>query len=225
MNLKTFTPVICLIVLSSCFSSKEYVVEHDYNYRGKFAKYRTYEFIKLPIEQVGLTEEQAAIIEASIQDRLSAQGYTKVNRKPDLLISYSVFSEDFKFPGYNQPNFEYWLKNEQNYPITFKENLKIEKEIELEKQLTDEELLEQELKELKDEYKDKDYQLVEGTLLIQMLDRRRQQTVWQGYASGLFSKEGNFNNQRYLPRYVRNILNKYRIIARGYLLKSQLDEK
>jgi hypothetical protein len=64
------------------------------------------------------------------------------------------------------------------------------------------------------------YNLRKGTLLIQMVDGRSHNVVWQGYASGLFSLN---EDQRYLRRAVRRIFDQYRAFAEGYLQQQRWD--
>ena len=61
------------------------------------------------------------------------------------------------------------------------------------------------------------YSLREGTLLIQLVDARRNNTVWQGYASGVFD-EKSLNDEKYLKRAVRLVFDKYRLFARGFIV-------
>jgi hypothetical protein len=60
------------------------------------------------------------------------------------------------------------------------------------------------------------YNLREGTLLIQLVDARRNHTVWQGYASGVFDQH-SLNDEKYLKRAVRLVFDKYRLFARGFI--------
>ncbi len=64
------------------------------------------------------------------------------------------------------------------------------------------------------------YNLNKGTLIIQLLEARTHQTIWQGYASGVFSDK-NLENDRYLKRAVRSIFDKYKLFADGYIIESR----
>lgn len=59
------------------------------------------------------------------------------------------------------------------------------------------------------------YSLREGTLLITLWDRKRERSIWQGYASGLFGNQ-LFDNERHLKRAVRNIFDQYNFLAEGF---------
>jgi len=64
------------------------------------------------------------------------------------------------------------------------------------------------------------YNLVKGTLIIQLLEAKTHQTVWQGYASGVFNDK-TLTSERYLKRAVRSIFDKYRLFADGYIIESR----
>jgi hypothetical protein len=64
------------------------------------------------------------------------------------------------------------------------------------------------------------YDLRKGTLLIQMVDSKNHNVIWQGYASGLFT-ENTVKNEKFLRRAVRNIFDQYRAFAEGYLVDQQ----
>ncbi|MDJ1470598.1 DUF4136 domain-containing protein [Cytophagaceae bacterium DM2B3-1] len=64
------------------------------------------------------------------------------------------------------------------------------------------------------------YSMVRGTLVVQLLDAKKHQTVWQGYASGLYNDQ-TLTSDRYLKRAVRSIFDKYRLFADGYILENR----
>jgi len=206
---------LLFMAISACIPVYEYVVEYDYSYAGNFKKYRSFDFMKNPY--TGGTEAYNAIIEKAITERMGAQGYRYYDKKPSLLITYKIFYDDFYLNGYNQPNLEIWIKNvySKNYltvsdiDITdstqFVDNGFSEEE--------DEDVLE--LRKVKDRYDPIKCALREGTIFISFLDRRSERVVWQGYGSGIFGNK-NFNNEKFLQITVRKILDKYRILARGF---------
>lgn len=65
-------------------------------------------------------------------------------------------------------------------------------------------------------YNKENYLMKNGTLVIQLYDRKQKKSIWQGYATNEF---GNikFNNDRNLRNAVVSILDKYRFLAEGYL--------
>ncbi len=64
------------------------------------------------------------------------------------------------------------------------------------------------------------YSMVQGTLVVQLLDAKKHQTVWQGYASGIFNDQ-TLASDRYLRRAVRSIFDKYRLFADGYIIENR----
>ena len=97
--------------VSGCFSYREYPVEYDYSYHGKFNKYHTYAFLEdtSPITDT-IAALNNAIIENVIQDRLATQGYKLKKEKPSLLVSYKIYFDSLNFQGYDQPDIENWIK-------------------------------------------------------------------------------------------------------------------
>ena len=73
--------------------------------------------------------------------------------------------------------------------------------------------IEKEIEE--DEYDPIKIELKEGTILVQLIDTRKNNTVWQGYASGVFGNS-YFNNEKYIKRAVRSIFEQYRVMAEGF---------
>lgn len=108
--LSTATALLSIVLfVSGCFSYREYPVEYDYSYHGKFKKYRTYAFLENanPVYDSSVTNE---IIEKVIKDRLAVQGYKYKREKPNLLVSYKIYFDSLKFHGYDQPDIEDWVK-------------------------------------------------------------------------------------------------------------------
>ena len=111
--MKVLSTAIALISIvlfvSGCFSYREYPVEYDYSYHGKFKKYRSYAFLENanPAYDSSVSNE---IIEKVIKDRLAIQGYKYKKEKPNLLVSYKIYFDSLKFHGYDQPDIEDWVK-------------------------------------------------------------------------------------------------------------------
>ncbi len=99
-------------LLTACFSYREYPVEYDYSYHGKFKKYRTYAFLHDSNALPDTTIDQATI-EKVIMDRLRVQGYRYKEDKPNLLVSYKIYFDSLNFRGYDQPDIEDWLRYER----------------------------------------------------------------------------------------------------------------
>ena len=114
--------IIPLLILGtfmmSCLSSRDFVVESDYSYYGKFKRYKTYAFIdqqKFNLDTLVPDD----VVEKAIQYRMSLLGYRETEEDPNLLIAYKLFFDDFKFNGYKQPELEDWMKNEGIIKETF----------------------------------------------------------------------------------------------------------
>ena len=107
-----FSPIALfslLLIITGCFSYREYPVEYDYSYHGKFKKYHTYAFLQnaKPTFDSSMSN---AIIEKVIKDRFAVQGYKFKAEKPNLLVSYKIYFDSLTFQGYDQPKIEDWVK-------------------------------------------------------------------------------------------------------------------
>jgi hypothetical protein len=100
-----------IFLLSGCFNFKEYTVESDYSYYGKFKRYKTFNFLNYTNPKIDSTTSNP-VIEDAIKSRLELQGYSLTDRKPNLIVSYKIFYDNFKFQGYNQPEIEEWAERE-----------------------------------------------------------------------------------------------------------------
>jgi len=111
--MKAFPTAIALLsivlLVSGCFSYREYPVEYDYSYHGKFKKYHTYAFLENAAESSDSLATNE-IIEKVIKDRLAVQGYRYKNEKPNLLVSYKIYFDSLNFRGYDQMDIEDWVK-------------------------------------------------------------------------------------------------------------------
>lgn len=125
MSMKTqYYLLITLLVLGSTSCLKnEFLVESDYSYRGKFKKYGSFGFMT----DIGVNNDslnQRLAIEEAIKRRLHLQGYKFKENKPDILVSYKMYYQPFKFNGFYQPDFTNWLmtesENEEYEPVKYK---------------------------------------------------------------------------------------------------------
>lgn len=97
------------IMLSGCYSYREYPVEYDYSYHGNFKKYKSFAFLENAAAETDTTLT-SGIIEDVIKSRLNVQGYRYKEEKPNLLVSYKVYYDSLSFRGYDQPDIENWVK-------------------------------------------------------------------------------------------------------------------
>jgi hypothetical protein len=109
---KLLLPISLLVLLSSCLGFKELPVEYDYSYKGNFKRYRTFDILT----QIGSNDSSMsnASVQKSILSRMKFLGYKRSERKPHLIIGYKLFSDSLKFNGYNQPDIEEWVKNQNS---------------------------------------------------------------------------------------------------------------
>jgi hypothetical protein len=182
MKKLSYPVILILVTLASCLGSKDYLVESDYSYSGNFKKYKTYSFIdQQRLDLDSLIPED--LIMSIIKNRMSLLGYKHSDDKPNLLIGFRMYYDNFKFNGWKQPEIEVWLE-EHGY--------------------------------VKEQFDKVKYNLQEGTLMILLVDRRMNKTVWQGYNSGLIDIN-SLENERFIKGSVRLIFDKYRVFAEGYL--------
>ena len=99
-----------MVVMSGCFSYKELPVEYDYSYRGRFDKYNSYDFINQEENKAGYRVQLSGMIQNSIESHMNFLGYKIKDRKPDLLLSYTVYMDSLSFRGYEQPEIEDWME-------------------------------------------------------------------------------------------------------------------
>ena len=197
--MKIVYPLIILL-LSAC-SSYDYVVDSDYNYRGNFDRYKTFAFAQN--EGFGGTVADKDLIEKYLQRTLNSWGYDLQDRKPNLVIFYTLYFDDLKFRGYAQPEFISWIReNYGNKDLIYKKDTLDNSEDSYSRFYSN-----------KDESYDRErLELREGTILISMFDRRKQATVWQGYASGVFGEDKE-RNERVIKSAIIRILDEYRVLA------------
>lgn len=178
-----------LVLTASCFSSKDYVTDYDYNYTGSFKKYKTFAFVESPELD---TTVISPVLTATIGARLGSQGFREQESKPDLLVSYKIFTDSIRYRGYVQPEFDYWM-NRTGY--TFRND---EGEIEREQE--------------KDEtYNQVRYSQNKGMLVIYVIDSKKGNTIWQGYTAADFDLASpNFSAD--ITRAAYKVMNEFKIV-------------
>lgn len=208
-RLKFLTNLIVLtVIISSCVSHRDYIIDSDYSYDGNFKRYKTFDFIRNASQD---TLHNQQMVKNTMMNRLGAQGYKMSEKKPDLLIMYKIFYDDFYLRGYNQPKFESWVGNDAflNTKQTQERNPTVSN---LNNYYDDDN------EGKAGEYLDQKYCMHEGTLLVVFYDRKRKKTVWQGYASGVFSRRDD-RADRHIKAATSKIFNEFRLLADGFLLK------
>ncbi len=124
----------------------------------------------------------------------------------NTIIEKSILSR-MKFLGYRQSvNRPHLLVCYKMFPDSLKFNGYNQPEIEHWIATQDENL----------EYDPKKLDLKTGTLLIQLFDKRQNQSIWQGYSTSLYGSI-DFNDNRNLRNAVISILDAYRFWAEGFM--------
>ncbi|MBU2916137.1 MULTISPECIES: DUF4136 domain-containing protein [Reichenbachiella] len=193
-----FAILLASVLVSSCSSQKDFVIESDYSYNGRFKKYKTFDFIIMAENDTLIHKD---LIEKTIASRMHAQGYRYSAEKPDLLITYKIFVENFAMKGYAQPSFDKWVSDNWS-----------------ERLLVDDKLVQDPSNSITAEYNNQMYDMYDGTMLVSFFDRKRRRTVWQGYASGVFS-QGEDTSDRSIKLATAKIFREFRIVANGYIIK------
>lgn len=117
--------LVLAFLLVGCFAQRDYIIDYDYSYLGKFKSYKTFGFMNNGENEIDSAEMNPIIAEA-IKYRLEIQGYKYTDKKPNLLVSYKIFYKDLRYRGYNQPDIENWVKrdNEEEEYNPIKYNLR-----------------------------------------------------------------------------------------------------
>jgi len=186
-----FLFALILAISSGCFSQKDYVTEYDYNYQGSFKKYKTFAFVESNEFDSSLV---SPVLNATIGARLGSQGFKEQDEKPDLLVSYKIFTDSIKYRGYVQPEFDYWLNRRGT---TYRDN---EGELAREQE--------------KDEtYNQVKYNENDGMLVIYVIDSKQGNTIWQGYTATKFDFESP-DFQADITRAAYRVMNEFKILNR-----------
>jgi hypothetical protein len=120
MKTKFYLIISLALFMTSCFGSRDYIVESDYSYSGNFKKYKTFNFLDHQrFDLDSLIPED--LIMQSIKSRMSILGYEHSETKPNLLIAFRLFYNDFTFNGWSQPEIELWLEEEGYIEEEFEE--------------------------------------------------------------------------------------------------------
>lgn len=188
-----FSALLLLIILSC--SSIDHIVESDYSYSGNFKRYENFDIAKNLVFEG--SDEQAQLIESGITEILVNWGYEKTEIKPDLIISYNLYSKSFDMIGFDQPEFQHWIST--SYPkIVFEDSIQS-----FEKNLN-----------FDDSYEKRPTYMKEGTIHITFFDRRRKVVVWQGYSSGYFESD-QFMSKYDFKSVITRVLYEYRLLAKN----------
>ncbi len=204
-NMKTAIITVLIILLFGSCTSYDFVIESDYSYNGNFNRYKTFDFAVN--ESFGGSDDDKLVIEKYVRRTLQAWGYNVKERKPNLIVFYTLYYDDFVFSGYNQPQFQGWLRsNYHDNAVVFKKDTLATGELK--------DTYIENVRNSDENYNRISYQLREGTILISLFDPRKKLTVWQGYASGVFGQNQE-KNERVLKSAIVRILDEFKLTAFG----------
>ncbi|AWW32909.1 DUF4136 domain-containing protein [Echinicola strongylocentroti] len=193
---------LTLFLFTACFSSKDFVAEYDYDYRGNFKKYKTFAFM----EDTGTDSvKHIPIIDKTIVSRLNSQGFHHQIEQPDILIYYKLFINQIRYRGYVQPDFDNWL-SARGLEILKEEQLKEEKELEED---------DEEDRKKGEDYENIKYYENEGMLIIYVIDYKKNKTIWQGYTAADFDVNSPSINLD-LTRATYKVMNQFRLVTNNY---------
>jgi len=176
---------LLVTIFSGCFLQQELPVEYDYSYKGRFEKYDTYDFM-IQTKSTYVNDQLKNIISASIASHMDFLGYKKKEKRPDLILSFSVFVDSLNLRGYEQPEMEEWVRNK------------------------DREL----------EYNKVNFSISQGTLYIQLFDRKQNRAIWQGYATDKYNRV-DLEDSRDVQNAVKSILNKYQVFSQEFIKREK----
>ena len=201
--------ILCVGLLAGCGNYYGHVIESDYSFDGSFGHYDSYNFIA--DKNFEGTDTHKELIETYLQQTLNTWGYEYRQKKPNLLIFYKLYYDDFQMKGYSQPDFEQWVNQKYSGKLiadSYQSETDGDSTITTFNPYSEGGSWDTE----NAQYNPVLCDLREGTLLISFYDRRKRKTVWQGYASGIFGND-RFDNNRFVRHIVFRIMDKYRVLA------------
>lgn len=97
--------IVLSMTISSCFFTKEYPVESDYNYLGRFEDYKSFSFFEVNND----TSAFHRLVRNNIVNQMQIRGYDYDKESPELLVQYRFYEDSLIFKGYEQPTFSFWM--------------------------------------------------------------------------------------------------------------------
>ncbi|MEM0939520.1 MAG: DUF4136 domain-containing protein [Bacteroidota bacterium] len=194
--LKSSYSLVLFVSLLSCRFS-EIEVGSDYSYKGKFNSYKTFSFVEN--ETFEGTDSEKEMIEHHVTRVLERWGYRHKKGKSNFLIFYNFYIENVKLRSYNQPEFHYWV-----YSKFGKKLARLESD-------STSYMDGEEIRNRDEVYNSNNLSLREGTIHITFFDRKKDESVWQGYASGVFGNN-TVKNERTVQAAIIRILDEFRLV-------------
>lgn len=200
-------PVLVLLLVG-CVTTKDVVLDSDYSYKGRFNRYRTFNFMA---DESTNAFDHNTVVQKVVQSRLGAMGYQREETNPDLLITYKFFYDQVDFLVYNQPDFNQWVKSTYGAQLARGnvDSLSLVADTKKKTDSGDSSLPESQ------GYDPIKTPMLEGMIFLSFYDTRRNQHVWSGYMSGVF-RDTNNDNEVFLRSSIGKIMDEYKVLARGY---------
>ncbi len=107
----------------------------------------------------GLDSSSNTLIKKSITNHLELLGYSYDTKSPNFLVNYFYFSDSLKYKGYEQPEMENFLKQRDDRS------------------------------KRKERYIKKDFEITNGTFVINFTDQENYSMIWQGYTTDLYQDQ------------------------------------
>jgi hypothetical protein len=166
------------LVLAGCESTPR--TRSDYDPSADFSAYRTFAFVSDMPEQRTEAYESLVIrhLQQAARNEMEARGYGYTTEDPDLLIGFSVTTQD-KIRVNTWGGGPYWAGPYRGWGAT---------EVDVR-------------------------QYTEGTLIIDLIDARKRQVVWQGVAQGTVTEAKIRQMDERIPKAVAAIFEEYRFRA------------
>lgn len=103
--------VIAILVLATVgLSCSRVFVEHDYKYTENFSDYSTYAFVDCERDTSFLCED----VQSAIERQMEARGYEFNAQKPNLLIHFSIYYDNLRYQGFDQPSIVNWVATQDD---------------------------------------------------------------------------------------------------------------
>ncbi|MBB5283711.1 hypothetical protein HNQ92_001837 [Rhabdobacter roseus] len=165
--------------------AQNYTVTSNRDQQAAFKEYKTYAWAKQAnsdkvLDYSGKDAKLKKHLKAAIKHEMTALGYQESSANPDILINYRVFEEPIEVEGHENyfRDANYWGDGEIKAGTVGVLPLN--------------EMATGSTTGTTGANETQKYTFEDGTLLIQMVDAKRGEVVWQGYASGI-TKDGHFD--------------------------------
>uniref|UniRef100_UPI003531F106 DUF4136 domain-containing protein n=1 Tax=Cupriavidus sp. WGlv3 TaxID=2919924 RepID=UPI003531F106 len=176
----TIPAAVAALLLSGCASVPD--IKTDYNRATDFSAYRTFGFVERPgTDRAGYESLTTQYFKTAVQRELGARGYRYVAQSPDLLVNFNArLQEKVEVSPAPAPMMGYYGYRGGLYAPWPGYGF----------------------------YNDV-YRYTEGTVNIDLVDRRQMKLVWEGVAVGSVDTSDKASAQQRIDRTVAQIFAKY----------------